>query len=155
VEKEHKGLSIRQQCEILSLSRSSLYYERIGLSEEDQRILDEIGDLPLFLQAKLLSVIEEKKIRRLGENKYKKINVRFIFATNRNLWALIDKKKFRKDLYYRIRILPFYIPPLKERTEDIPLLVKSILKRNKSCPWRINREITGEAKLPAGRFGAG
>jgi transcriptional regulator with PAS, ATPase and Fis domain len=93
---------------------------------------DEIGDTPPFIQAKLLSVIEEKKIRRLGENKYKRIDMRFIFATNKNLDILTKRGKFREDLYYRIREMSFCIPPLKERKEDIPLLVKSILNKNKT-----------------------
>ena len=116
---------------------------KTGLIEEANYgtfFFDEIGDIPPFLQAKLLSVIEDKKIRRLGENKYKKINVRFIFATNRNLRALIDKKKFRKDLYYRINELSYYISPLKDRKEDIPLLVKSILKKNKADKIIIKKE---------------
>ncbi|MCD6516420.1 MAG: sigma-54 factor interaction domain-containing protein, partial [Candidatus Aminicenantes bacterium] len=116
---------------------------KTGLIEEANLgtfFFDEIGDIPLILQAKLLSVIEEKKIRRLGENKYKKVNVRFIFATNKDLCYLIDKKKFRKDLYYRINELSYYISPLKERKEDIPLLVKSILKKNKADKIIIKKE---------------
>ena len=106
---------------------------KTGLIEEANLgtfFFDEIGDIPLILQAKLLSVIEEKKIRRLGENKYKKVNVRFIFATNKNLENLMIRRIFRDDLYYRICTLSFYIPPLKERKEDIPLLVNSILRKN-------------------------
>lgn len=117
--------------------------EKTGLIEEADPgtfFFDEIGDISPYLQAKLLSVIEEKKIRRLGENKYKKINVRFIFATNKDLCDLIEKKKFRKDLYYRICILQFCISPLKERKEDILLLVKSILKKNKADKIIIKQE---------------
>lgn len=117
--------------------------DKTGLIEEANLgtfFFDEIGDIPQFVQAKLLSVIEEKKIRRLGENKYKKINVRFIFATNKNPSNLIEKRRFRKDLYYRISELSFCISPLKERKEDIPLLVKSILKKNKADKIIIKQE---------------
>jgi len=118
-------------------------YNKTGLIEEASHgtfFFDEIGDLPLFLQAKLLSLIEEKTIRRLGENKYKKINVRFIFATNKNLYNLMKKRKFRKDLYYRIHELSFCISPLKDRKEDIPLLVQSILKKYKADKIIIKQE---------------
>ena len=119
--------------------------DKTGLIEEADNgtfFFDEIGDISPFLQAKLLSVIEEKKIRRLGENKYKKINVRFIFATNRDLCDLIDKKKFRKDLYYRICTISFCIPPLKERKEDIPLLAKHIILQSKK---NIKKKLTRRA----------
>lgn len=81
--------------------------------------LDEIGDMPYSLQIKLLRVLQEKTITPIGANKSKKIDVRIISATNRNLEELILEKKFRKDLYYRLNVFPISIPPLKERPKDI------------------------------------
>jgi|GEM_PF-2558839 len=90
--------------------------------------LDEIGELPLKLQAKLLRVLQEKEIKRLGENRTRKVSVRFIFATNRDLKRMIGDGRFREDLYYRIRDLEIRVPPLRERKEDISLLVEYFLK---------------------------
>ncbi len=88
---------------------------------------DEIGDLGLNLQAKLLQAIEDKEIRRLGDSFARSIDARFIFASNRNLFSLVTRGKFRNDLFYRIGILIVHIPPLRERREDIPLLVEAVL----------------------------
>lgn len=106
--------------------------EKIGLFEiaKDGTIfLDEIGDLSLHLQAKILRIIEEKKLRRIGDTTLRKIYSRFIFATNKNLFEEAKNGRFRKDLFFRINVLRLYIPPLKERKEDIPLLVNHILER--------------------------
>lgn len=111
------------------------FIDRPGLIEAASGgtfFFDEIGDISLSLQAKLLSVIEDKEIRRVGENIFRKIDTRFIFATNKDLFNLVTKGKFRQDLFYRINILTIYIPPLRERKEDIPLLIESILEREKS-----------------------
>ncbi len=86
--------------------------------------LDEIGDMPPFLQIKLLRVLQEKEIERLGGNKPIKIDVRVIAATNRNLEELMREGKFREDLYYRLNVFPIFIPPLRDRKEDIPVLVQ-------------------------------
>jgi transcriptional regulator with PAS, ATPase and Fis domain len=105
---------------------------KTGLIEEANGgtlFLDEIADLPLFLQAKLLRVLQENEIRRLGENKTKIVNIRLICATNRNLKELIAARQFRDDLYYRIQDLTIEVPPLRERLEDIPLLVRHFLKK--------------------------
>ncbi len=91
--------------------------------------LDEIGELPLRLQAKLLRVLEEKEIMHVGGSKKIKVNVRIISATNKKLKELVEQKKFRKDLYYRLNVLPLKIPPLKDRKDDIPLLIKSFLQQ--------------------------
>ncbi|MGQ9619250.1 MAG: sigma 54-interacting transcriptional regulator, partial [Candidatus Aminicenantia bacterium] len=107
-------------------------YDRKGLIEEADGgtfFLDEIGDLPLSLQAKLLRVLQEKETRRLGENKIRKIDVRFISATNKDLEEEIKGKRFREDLYYRIKGVVIHIPPLRERKEDIPLLVNHFLDK--------------------------
>jgi len=107
--------------------------DKPGLIEEANGgtfFLDEIGDVSPYLQAKFLSIIEDKELRRLGENRTREINVRFILATNKDLHKLVEKGKFRKDLYYRICILLFQISPLRERKEDISLLVYFFLERN-------------------------
>jgi len=109
--------------------------DKCGLIEEANSgtfFLDEIADISPYLQAKFLSVIEDKELRRLGENRPRKIHVRFILATNKNLLKLIERSKFRKDLFYRISVLSFYISPLRERKEDIPLFVMSCLKKRSS-----------------------
>lgn len=90
--------------------------------------LDEIGDMPLNMQTKLLRVIQEKEIERVGGVESIKIDARIITATNQNLEELVKQGKFRSDLYYRLNVIPIYIPPLRERKEDIPDLIKYALK---------------------------
>jgi transcriptional regulator with GAF, ATPase, and Fis domain len=99
---------------------------RIGLIEEATKgtfLLDEIGDLPFNLQAKFLRVTQDKKIRRIGDNKIIRIDVRFIFATNKDLNEEVKIGRFREDLYSRINVLVIEIPPLRERKEDVLELV--------------------------------
>ena len=91
--------------------------------------LDEIGDMPVNLQVKLLRVLQEKEIERLGGNKPIKVDVRIIAATNRDLEQLIREGKFREDLYYRLNVIPIFIPPLRERKEDIPVLVQHFIEQ--------------------------
>jgi two-component system response regulator HydG len=91
--------------------------------------LDEIGELPLSTQVKLLRVLEEKVIERVGENKSINIDVRIISATNRDLKNLVDRNAFRQDLFYRINVIPVVVPPLRERISDIPLLAESFFRR--------------------------
>jgi DNA-binding NtrC family response regulator len=93
--------------------------------------LDEIADTSSSVQAKLLRIIEDKKIRKLGDNKEIEVDVRIITATSKNLKNLIDEKTFREDLFYRINVFPLSIPPLRERKEDIPLLIEHFLKERK------------------------
>ncbi len=105
---------------------------RVGLLEAADRgtlFLDEIADLPLALQAKLLRALQEREIRRLGENKTIRIDVRLISASNKDLNDLIRKNLFRKDLFYRLQDLGIAIPPLRERREDIPLLINHFLRK--------------------------
>ncbi|MBA7534050.1 Transcriptional regulatory protein ZraR [subsurface metagenome] len=90
--------------------------------------LDEIGELPQSVQVKLLRVIQEKKVIRLGSNDEIPIDVRFICATNKNIEDEVNKKKFREDLYYRLNVIKIHVPPLRERKEDIPLLVDHFIR---------------------------
>lgn len=123
------------EAELFGYTRGSFtgaIKNKIGLLEvaKDGTIFfDEIGDLSIYLQTKLLRIIEKRELRRIGETISRKIYARFIFATNKNFQEEIKAGRFRKDLYYRINVVRFYIPPLKERKEDIPLLVDHILKR--------------------------
>lgn len=90
--------------------------------------LDEIGELPLELQPKLLRAVETQMVRRLGENEYRKVSVRFLSATHQNLRERVNEGTFREDLYFRLAVLPISLPPLRERREDIPLLVERFLQ---------------------------
>ena len=90
--------------------------------------LDEIGDMPLALQAKLLRTLQNREIHPLGARNPIKINVRFIAATNMDLMAEVKKKRFREDLYYRLSVVPLHVPPLRKRPEDIPLLAHYFMK---------------------------
>ena len=96
---------------------------RFELADHSTIFLDEIGDLPFDVQVKLLRVLEERQIERLGSPKAVNVNVRIIAATHRNLEKRIADDAFRQDLYYRLNVFPIDVPPLRERTEDIPLLV--------------------------------
>ncbi len=91
--------------------------------------LDEIGEIPLPLQSKLLRFIQEKEFERLGSTHTRRVDIRIIAATNRDLEKLVQEGKFREDLFYRLNVFPIYIPPLRERREDIPGLVKFFLNR--------------------------
>ena len=107
--------------------------DRRGLFEEattGSLFLDEIGELPIGLQVKLLRVLEDEKIRRVGETRDLKVDVRIITATHRDLMAETKAGRFREDLYYRLNVLPIHVPPLRDRRDDIPLLVEHFLTRN-------------------------
>ena len=92
--------------------------------------LDEIGDMPLELQAKLLRVLQEKEITRTGGSQTLKVDVRIVAATNQNIATLVEEKKFREDLYYRLNVVPIKLPALREREDDIPALVSFFLKKS-------------------------
>jgi PAS domain S-box-containing protein len=92
-------------------------------------LLDEIAELPLGVQAKLLRVIQENEVTRIGSNKTKKIDVRIITATNRDLNEMASRNEFRKDLYYRLNVVPINVPPLRERREEIPALIEHFLNK--------------------------
>ena len=96
---------------------------RFELADRSAIFLDEIGDLPLEIQVKLLRVLEERQIERLGSPRAIRIDTRIIAATHRNLERRIAEDKFREDLFYRLNVFPIHVPPLRERVEDIPLLV--------------------------------
>jgi formate hydrogenlyase transcriptional activator len=91
--------------------------------------LDEIGDMALDLQAKLLRVLEDQSFERLGSSRTSRVNVRVVSATNRDLAAMVKAREFRADLYYRLNVFPISLPPLRERSEDIPELVRHFVSR--------------------------
>jgi transcriptional regulator with PAS, ATPase and Fis domain len=106
--------------------------DKPGLIEEADGgtfFLDEIGDLSFPLQAKLLRLLQEREIRRVGENRIRSVNVRFISATNKDLDTEIEQGRFREDLYYRLRIITIEIPPLRERKEDLFLLLNHFAEK--------------------------
>ncbi|OQY11346.1 MAG: diguanylate cyclase [Desulfobacteraceae bacterium 4572_19] len=108
------------------------YKDRIGRFEEADGgtiFLDEIGELTPYMQIKLLRVLQEREIERVGDSKKRKINIRIIAATNKNLYELTQQGKFREDLFYRLKVFPIYIPPLRKRRDDIPLLVNHFIKK--------------------------
>jgi PAS domain S-box-containing protein len=107
--------------------------------------LDEIGDLPLSLQAKLLRVLEDKEFYPLGSRKTTKVDVRIIAATNRVLEGMVEAKRFREDLFYRLNVIRLELPPLKERRADIPLLIEHILRQLSSAKERKASRISEEA----------
>jgi two-component system response regulator AtoC len=107
--------------------------DRAGLFEQAEKgtlLLDEVGELPLALQVKLLRVLQEESFRRLGDSRDVKTDVRILAATHRDLAAETRAGRFREDLYYRINVLPIVVPPLRERREDIPILLDHFLARN-------------------------
>ena len=113
---------------------------RIGAAEGGTLFLDEIGDLSPHLQVRLLRILQEKTYEQLGSNKTIHANIRIVAATNKDLNALVKKGSFREDLYYRINVVKLTLPPLRERREDIPLLVDHFLRRFNSLS---GKEITG------------
>jgi two-component system response regulator HydG len=106
--------------------------KKIGLFEEAGEgtlFLDEVGDLSLPLQAKLLRVLQERKIRRIGENQFRPVSARIVTATHKDLVGMVKAKTFREDLYFRLRVIPINLPPLRQRQEDILPLAEFFLKK--------------------------
>jgi len=111
---------------------------RFELADKGSLFLDEVGDIPLELQAKLLRVLQEQEFERLGSTQTQRVDVRFVAATNRNLRQMVSDKEFRDDLYFRLNVFPIVIPPLRERKEDIPLLAEFFVQE---FSRRMNRQI--------------
>jgi two-component system response regulator AtoC len=123
--------------------------DRRGLFEEAHGgtlFLDEIGELPLNLQVKLLRVVQEESIRRLGDSKDIEVNVRLIAATHRDLAADVKAGRFREDLFYRINVLLIHIPPLRNRKEDVSLLIDHFILRNNARLGTRSRGVSNEAR---------
>ena len=102
---------------------------RFQSADRGTLFLDEIGDLPLELQPKLLRALQEKQFERLGGGRTFQVDVRIIAATNQDLWQLVQERKFRADLYYRLNVFPITLPPLREREDDIPLLIAHFVQK--------------------------
>jgi formate hydrogenlyase transcriptional activator len=102
---------------------------RLELADQGTLFLDEVGDIPIEIQPKLLRALQEREFERLGSIHTRKVNIRLVAATNRDLEEMIAKKEFRSDLYYRLNVFPIRIPPLRERKEDIPLLVSYFVQK--------------------------
>lgn len=102
---------------------------KFELAQGGSIFLDEIGELPLDVQPKLLRVLEEKELERLGGTRLTKLDFRLIAATNKDLLQLVEQGKFRKDLYYRLNVIPLYIPPIRERTDDIATIARHLIEK--------------------------
>jgi formate hydrogenlyase transcriptional activator len=102
---------------------------RFELAHRGTLFLDEVGEIPLELQSKLLRAIQEQEFERLGSNKTIRVDVRIVAATNRDLKKMIEQSQFRSDLYYRLSVFPILVPPLRERREDIPVLIRHFAQK--------------------------
>jgi DNA-binding NtrC family response regulator len=130
-------------------SFTGAHAEKKGLFEVADRgtlFLDEIGELDIGMQAKLLRALQEREIRRVGGTRAIKIDVRVIAATNRDLRAMVGDKRFRDDLYYRINVLSVDVPPLRERSEDIPVLIDYFLKKHTRNTSRLVRGLAPDTR---------
>ena len=116
---------------------------RFQLAHTGTLFLDEIGDLPLELQPKLLRVLQEQEFERLGSNRTTRVDVRIVAATNQDLAQMVRERRFRADLFYRLNVFPIDLPPLRARSEDIPLLVNHFVRK---LALRMNREVCHVSK---------
>jgi formate hydrogenlyase transcriptional activator len=122
-------------------SFTGAFAQRVGrfeMAHQGTLFLDEVGEIPLELQSKLLRAIQEQELERVGGSRTIRVDVRFIAATNRNLKQMVDEGKFRGDLYYRLHVFPLVVPALRERKEDIPLLIRFFTEKYAK---RMNRSI--------------
>jgi formate hydrogenlyase transcriptional activator len=123
---------------------------RLELADQGTLFLDEVGDIPIEIQPKLLRALQEREFERLGSTQTRRVNVRLIAATNRDLEKMVAHREFRSDLYYRLNVFPIRIPPLRERREDIPLLVsyfvqkfaKQMQKKIEAIPVSVSKGLT-------------
>ena len=97
------------------------------------------------MQVKLLRVLQEREVQRVGGHEDIKVDVRIVAATNQDLETLVVERKFRQDLFYRLNVFPLHVPPLRERTEDVPLIARHLLARHASAQKKTLRSFTGEA----------
>jgi formate hydrogenlyase transcriptional activator len=124
---------------------------RLELADQGTLFLDEVGDISIEIQPKLLRALQEREFERLGSTHTRKVNVRLVAATNRDLEKMIADREFRSDLYYRLNVFPIRIPPLRDRREDIPLLVsyfvqkfsKQMQKNVEAVPTAVMKGLTG------------
>jgi formate hydrogenlyase transcriptional activator len=121
---------------------------RFELADGGTLFLDEVGDIPLELQSKLLRVLQEQEFERLGSTRTLRVNVRVVAATNQDLSEMVENKQFRSDLYYRLNVFPITIPPLRDRREDIPLLIRYFTQK---FARQLNRPVE---RIPAGTMDA-
>lgn len=124
------------------------FERRIGLFEEAQNgtvFLDEIGDLDLSLQAKLLRVLQDKQIKRVGDNQVRSVNCRVISATHKNLAKDVKDGKFREDLFFRLNVIPIHLPSLRERKSDIPILAQNFIKKYSFDNASLEKKLTPAA----------
>jgi transcriptional regulator with GAF, ATPase, and Fis domain len=120
--------------------------DRIGRFEQADGgtvFLDEIGEISPYIQVKLLRVLQEKEIERVGDSRKRNVDIRVITATNKDLKSLVDAGTFREDLYYRLKVFPIFLPPLRERKEDIPLLIRHFIDLNNKTS---GKAVTGMTK---------
>jgi formate hydrogenlyase transcriptional activator len=111
---------------------------RLELADKGTLLLDEVGDIPLELQPKLLRVLQDQEFERLGGTKTIRVDVRLIAATNRDLHRAVEEKEFRSDLFYRLHVFPLHVPALRERREDVPLLIDHFVEK---CAARLHKRI--------------
>ncbi|HEY4047628.1 MAG TPA: sigma 54-interacting transcriptional regulator, partial [Acidobacteriaceae bacterium] len=125
---------------------------RFQAADRGTLFLDEIGDLPLELQPKLLRVLQEKQFEPLGSGQSIQVDVRVVAATNQDLWRMVQERKFRADLYYRLNVFPIALPPLRERGEDVPLLVRHFVRKFAERQGKSIDEIPGEVMEALKRY---
>ncbi len=118
---------------------------RFELAHKGDIFLDEIGDIPPSMQVKILRVIQEKELERVGDSTPVKVDVRIISATHRDLEEMIQREKFRDDLFYRLNVIPIRLPPLRDRKEDLPLLIEHFLEENRLKTGKNIAGISNEA----------